>query len=128
MFIVEHQGSDILVNNRFLFSPHKGDQGDSVITCALVCGQDVEYGSIHHNYINYPGEYQQDDFTIYCIMSNDSKLNFVIKSLQADFAFIQDAKAVNAAAFEGVTDVIAHGEGVQHQLQKLDLQCNIVTS
>lgn len=118
---------DIVVNDRFLFTNNR-ELKEWFITCSYHCGEDVKYGSIVVHYIDYPGEYQQDDYTIYCIMSKDSKLNYVIKWLHTNFALIQDAKAVSASAFEDVTDVIAIGEWVSLQLQKLDLECNIISS
>lgn len=116
----------VLVDNRFIFTSTDQKSLDYV-TCSLLCGEDVIYGEPQKNFINYPWEYQQDDMTIICIMSKDNVLNYVVKWLDVVFAFIQDAKAVNANAFEGVTDVIAFGENVWLQLQKLDLQCNIIT-
>lgn len=117
----------IKVNDVFFFSD-SGNQEGEYITCSLNCGEDVLYGDIKTHYIDYPGEYQQDDVTIFCIMSKDNKLNYVIKWLDLNFALVQDAKAVSANAFEDVTDVIAIGEWVSLQLQKLDLECNIISS
>lgn len=121
------ENGDITVNDRFLFT-HSLSAEEWFITCSYSCGQDVKYGAITLHYVDYPGEYQQDDYTIYCIMSKDNKLNYVIKWLNTNFALIQDAKAVSASAFEDVTDVIAIGEWVSLQLQKLDLECTILSS
>lgn len=121
------ENGDISVNDRFLFTNSLTAE-EWFITCSLVCGQDVKYWAITLHYVDYPGEYQQDDYTIYCIMSKDNKLNYVVKWLHTNFALIQDAKAVSASAFEDVTDVIAIGEWVSLQLQKLDLECTILSS
>lgn len=117
----------IKVNDIFFFSDSAKQEWE-YITCSLSCWKDVLYGDIKTHYIDYPGEYQQDDVTIFCIMSKDNKLNYVIKWLDLNFALVQDAKAVSANAFEDVTDVIAIGEWVSLQLQKLDLECNIISS
>lgn len=131
MITIEHIPQGLLVNNVFLFSDQKPVSIDwsssDYIICSLECGGDVKYGAVERTYIDYPGEYQQDSMTIFCILSKDNKLNYVIKWLEYNFALVQDAKAVNAHAFEDVTDVIALGEWISLQLQKLDLQCTIVT-
>ena len=126
MLDIKQENDMIIVNNAFCFTNTSSDLEWDFITCCLTCGEDVKYGEPNIRYIDYPGEYQQDSMIIICILSKDNKLNYVIKSLQDKFAFVQDAKAVNADAFEGVTDVIAYGENVSLQLQKLDLECNII--
>lgn len=126
MVDIKQEDNQIIVGNVFCFTDKTSRQGEYV-TLSLSCGQDVKYGQPDIHYIDYPGEYQQDSMIIICIMSKDNKLNYVIKSLDNTFAFVQDSKAVNADSFEGVTDVIAYGENVWTQLQKLDLQCNIIS-
>ena len=101
MIDIQQRDDGILVDKKFLFTSVKKDEPDCIV-CALECGEDVKY--------DYPGEYQQGDMIIFCILSKDNKLNYIIKSLNSNFALVQDAKAVNAHAFEDVTDVIALGE------------------
>lgn len=127
MIDIQQRDDGILVDKKFLFTSVKKDEPDCIV-CALECGEDVKYGLVEKSYIDYPGEYQQGDMIIFCILSKDNKLNYIIKSLNFNFALVQDAKAVNAHAFEDVTDVIALGEWISLQLQKLDLQCNIISS
>lgn len=126
MLDIKQEHNQIIVADTFCFTDKASRQGEYV-TLALQCGEDVKYGQPNIHYIDYPGEYQQDSMIIICVMSKDNKLNYVIKSLNNTFAFVQDSKAVNADSFEGVTDVIAYGENVWTQLQKLDLQCNIIS-
>ncbi len=128
MVDIKQENETIIVNDMFCFPLNETSvQDQQLITCSLSCGEDIKYGEPNIRYLDYPGEYQQDDFIVICIMSKENKLNYVIKSLNSIFAFVQDAKAVNADAFEGVTDVIAYGENVSLQLQKLDMQCNIIS-
>lgn len=127
MLEIKQENDMIIVNDLFCFTNTSTQTEENLVTCCLTCGEDVKYGKPSVHYIDYPGEYQQDNMIIICILSKDNKLNYVIKSLHSIFAFVQDAKAVNADAFEGVTDVIAYGENVATQLQKLDLQCEIIS-
>lgn len=128
MFNRRKEWNDIIVNDLFCFTNSRNKDWWSLIQCAMLLWEDVKYWDIEKKYIDYPGEYQQDDYTIYCIMSKDNKLNYIIKWLHSAFALVQDVKAVSASAFEDVTDVIALGEWVSLQLQKLDLECTIISS
>ena len=125
MLDVHKTDQGIIVNNQFCFTEKNAPQGDFV-TLGLTCGDDVMYGDFEKSFINYPGEYQQDNIIVFCFMSKDNLLNYIIKSVDLTFALVQDAKSMNANAFEGVTDIIAFHENVSNQLQKLDLQCEII--
>lgn len=125
MLDIRQENDMVIVNDAFCFTNTSTNLEQDFITCCLTCWEDVQYGEPNIRYIDYPGEYQQDNMVIICTMSKDNKLNYVIKSVKEKFAFVQDAKAANADAFEGVTDVIAYGENVSLQLQKLDLECEI---
>lgn len=126
MINIEQTEQGVIVNNKFCFT-HSTEKQSDYFTLVLTCGEDVVYGIPQKEFINYPGEYQQDNMTIYCILSSDTTLNYIIKSVNTVFALVQDAKAVSADVFEDVTDVIALGDNVSNQLQKLDLQCNIIS-
>ena len=83
MIDIQHTDHGLLVNTLFLFTtkqPVGSDASHSdYIICSLECGSDVKYGAVERTYIDYPGEYQQDNMTIFCILSKDNKLNYVIK-------------------------------------------------
>lgn len=43
----------IIVNNKFCFTTKTEKQADYV-TLGLICGEDVIYGTVQKNFINYP--------------------------------------------------------------------------
>lgn len=111
--------SDIIINELFVITTDT-IQDTNLLKLARKIWPDMHYQSQGMKLVDYPGEYELNDYTIEVISDSEWTLNYMIATGEDRIWYVQNCKLVTNRIFADVTNWICDRDDVIVAIGKLD--------
>lgn len=111
--------SDIIINELFVITTDT-IQDTNLLKLARKIWPDMHYQSQGMKLVDYPGEYELNDYTIEVISDSEWTLNYMIATGEDHIWYVQNCKLVTNRIFADVTNWICDRDDVIVAIGKLD--------